>query len=156
LISPRPELMVNIQQVPPTPFASETGARHAWISITFITSPTHLNRMQFCGNNMRLAYVDPTGTSTVYAYRCDDGHHHEILRADIKRGASVVGLAIGKSGIGPVSSRSALTGDLPPSSVTQRLALNLSDACVVAERRAGKMRPTHSACFQYARVDGIQ
>jgi hypothetical protein len=77
-----------------------------------------------CGNNMRLAYVDPTGTNTVYAYRCDDGHHHEILRAD-KNDASMVGLAIGKSGIGPVSPRSALTGDLPPSSVTQREWLSI-------------------------------
>jgi hypothetical protein len=72
-----------------------------------------------CGNNMRLAYVDPTGTNTVYAYRCDDGHHREILRAD-KTAASMVGLAIVKPGVGPVPPRSALTGDLPPSSVTQR------------------------------------
>ena len=49
-----------------------------------------------CGNNMRLAYVDPTGTNTVYAYRCDDGHHHEILRAD-QSDPSVVGLAIVRS-----------------------------------------------------------
>jgi hypothetical protein len=41
-----------------------------------------------CGDNMRLAYIDPTGINTVYAYRCDNGHHHEILRAD-KRAASV-------------------------------------------------------------------
>jgi hypothetical protein len=37
--------MVNFQQVPSTPFAPETGARHAWISITFIANPTHFNRM---------------------------------------------------------------------------------------------------------------
>ena len=72
-----------------------------------------------CGNDMRLAYVDPTGTNTVYACRCDDGHYHEILRAD-KRAASVVGLAIVKSIIGPAPPRSALTSDLPSSSVTQR------------------------------------
>jgi hypothetical protein len=75
----------------------------------------HLHHQPRCGNNMTLAYVDPTGAT----YRCDDGHHHETPRAD-KRDASVVGLAIGKSGIGPVSPRSALRGDLPPSSVTQR------------------------------------
>jgi hypothetical protein len=74
---------------------------------------------EICGNNMRLAYVDPTGTNTVYAYRCDDGHHHEILRAD-KRAASVIGLANVKPGVGPVPPRSALTSDLPLSSVTQR------------------------------------
>jgi hypothetical protein len=74
---------------------------------------------EICGNNMRLAYVDPTGTNTVYAYRCDDGHHHEVLRAD-KAAASVVGLKIMKRGVAPVPPRSALTGDLPLSSVTQR------------------------------------
>jgi hypothetical protein len=72
-----------------------------------------------CGNNMRLAYVDPTGTNTVYAYRCDDGHHHEIQRAD-KTAASVVGLKIVKRGVAQVPPRSALTSDLPLSSVTQR------------------------------------
>ena len=75
----------------------------------------HLHHQPRCGNNMTLAYVDPTGAT----YRCDDGHHHEILRAD-KRDASVADLAIGKSGIGPVSPRSALTSEMPPSSVTQR------------------------------------
>jgi hypothetical protein len=29
--------MVNSQQVPPAPFAPETGARHAWVSITSLT-----------------------------------------------------------------------------------------------------------------------
>jgi hypothetical protein len=72
-----------------------------------------------CGNNMRLAYVDPTGTDTVYAYRCDNGHYHEILRAE-KRAAPVVVLAIAKPGVGPVSPRSARTSDFPLSSVTQR------------------------------------
>jgi hypothetical protein len=71
-----------------------------------------------CGNNMRLAYVDPTGTNTVYAYRCVDGHHYEILRAD-QSAPSVVGLAIVRSE-GPVPPRSALKSDLPLSSVTQR------------------------------------
>ena len=52
-------------------------------------------------------------------FRCDDGHHHEILRAD-KRAASVIGLANVKPGVGPVPPRSALTSDLPLSSVTQR------------------------------------
>jgi hypothetical protein len=74
---------------------------------------------EICGNNMRLAYVDPTGTNTVYAYRCDDGHHHEIQRAD-KTAAPVVGLKIVKRGVAPVPPRSALTSDLLPSSVTQR------------------------------------
>jgi hypothetical protein len=72
-----------------------------------------------CGNNMRLAYVDPTGTDTVFAYRCDNGHYREILRAD-KRAAPVVGLAIAKRGIGPVPPRSARASDLPLPSVTQR------------------------------------
>ena len=71
-----------------------------------------------CGNNMRLAYVDPTGTNTVYAYQCDDGHYHEILRAD-QSARSGVGLAIVGSE-GPVPPRSALKSDLPLSSVTQR------------------------------------
>jgi len=56
---------------------------------------------------MRLAYVDPTGTNTVYAYRCDDGHQHEILRAD-KNDASVAGLAIGKSVIGTSATLEAI------------------------------------------------
>jgi hypothetical protein len=68
---------------------------------------------------MKLAYIDPTGTNTVYAYRCDDGHHHEILWAD-KRAAPVVVLAIAKPGIGLVSPRSVGMSDLPLSSVTQR------------------------------------
>jgi hypothetical protein len=50
----------------------------------------------FCGNNMRLAYVDPIGTNAVCAYRCVDGHHHEIPRAD-QSAPSVVGLAIVRS-----------------------------------------------------------
>ena len=79
----------------------------------------HLHHQPRCGNNMRLAYVDPTGTNAICAYRCDDGHHHEILRAD-KRAASVADLATVKSGIGPEPPRSALRGDLPLSSVTQR------------------------------------
>jgi hypothetical protein len=57
-----------------------------------------------CGKNMRLACVDPTGTDTVYAYRCDGGHYHEILRAG-KRAASVVDLTI----VEPVA------GEVPPS-----------------------------------------
>jgi hypothetical protein len=60
-----------------------------------------------CGNDMMLAYVDPTGTNTVYACRCDDGHHHEILRAD--------------------------------QSAPSEVGLNLSGACVAAERRAGEV-----------------
>jgi hypothetical protein len=72
-----------------------------------------------CGNNMRLAYVDPTDTNTVYVYRCGDGHHHEILRAD-KRAASVVGLALVKPGVEPLPPQCALTSDLPHPSVTQR------------------------------------
>jgi hypothetical protein len=66
-----------------------------------------------------LAYVDPTGTNTVYAYRCDYGHHHEILRAD-KRAASVVDLAIVRPVAGPVPPRSVPKSDLPLPSVTQR------------------------------------
>jgi hypothetical protein len=110
-----------------------------------------------CGHDMRLAYVDPTGTNTVYAYRCDDGHRREILRAD-KRPASVVGQAIAKPGVGPASPRSALVSDLPSSSGTQRdWPHNLSGGCVMAEPHAGRMRPIHSAsCSQYARVGGIQ
>jgi hypothetical protein len=50
------------------------------------------------GNNKRLAYVDPTNTSTVFAHRCDDGHQHENLRAD--KEASAVGLAIGETSSG--------------------------------------------------------
>jgi hypothetical protein len=97
-----------------------------------------------CGHDMRLAYVDPTGTTTVYAHRCDDGHCREILRAG--RPASVVGRAIVKPGVGPASPRSALTSDLPSSPVTQRdWPHNLFGGCVVAERRAGRMRSTHSA-----------
>jgi hypothetical protein len=72
-----------------------------------------------CGNNMRLAYVDPTGADTVYAYRCDNGHYHEILRAD-KKAAPMGVLAIVKPGIGLVSPRSVGMSDLPLSSVTQR------------------------------------
>jgi hypothetical protein len=37
-------------QLPTRPtdtFAPETGARHAWISITSISSPAHLNRMWY-------------------------------------------------------------------------------------------------------------
>jgi hypothetical protein len=110
-----------------------------------------------CGHDMRLAYVDPTGTNTVYACRCDDGHCHEILGAD-KRSASVVGHAIVKPSVGPAPPRSALTSDLPSSSVIQRdWTTNLSGGCVTAEPRAGRMRPPRSASrFQYARVGGIQ
>jgi hypothetical protein len=72
-----------------------------------------------CGNNMGLVYVDPTGPNTICAYRCDDGHRHEILRAD-KSAASVADLATLKSAIGPESPRSALTSEFPPSSVAQR------------------------------------
>jgi hypothetical protein len=72
----------------------------------------------FCGNNVRLAYVDPTGTNAVCAYRCVDGHHHEILRAD-QSAPSVIGLAIVRSE-GPVPPGSALKSDLPLSSVTLR------------------------------------
>jgi hypothetical protein len=79
----------------------------------------HLHHQPRCGNNMRLVYVDPTGTNTICAYRCDDGHHHEILRAD-KRAASVADLATVKSAIGPGSPRNALTSELQPSSVAQR------------------------------------
>jgi hypothetical protein len=51
----------------------------------------------------------------------DDGHHHEILRAE-QSAPSVVGLAIVRSvrSEGPVPPRSALKSDLPLSSVTQR------------------------------------
>jgi hypothetical protein len=75
----------------------------------------HLHHQPRCGNNMTLAYVDPTGAT----YRCDDGHHHEILRAD-KRAASVADLATVKSAIGPGSPRNALTSESQPSSVAQR------------------------------------
>ena len=79
----------------------------------------HLHHQPRCGNNMRLVYVDPPGTNAICAYRCDDGHHHEILRAG-KRAASVADLATVKSAIGPASPRSALTSELPPSSLAQR------------------------------------
>ena len=79
----------------------------------------HLHHQPRRGNNMTLAHVDPTGTNAICTYRCDDDHHHEILRAD-KRDASVADLASVKSGIGPESPRSALTSEMPPSSVTQR------------------------------------
>jgi hypothetical protein len=108
-----------------------------------------------CSHDMRLAYVDPTGTNTVYAHRWDDGHCREIPRAG--RPASVVGRAIVKLGVGPASPRSALTNDLPSSPVTQRdWPQNLSGGCLVAERRVGRMRSTHSASrSRYARVGGI-
>ena len=76
--------------------------------------------------------VDPTGTNTVYAYRCDDGHHHEILG---RPSASESPRDCGSEG--PVPPRSALR--VISIRDTERLALNLSGACVAAERRAGEV-----------------
>jgi hypothetical protein len=72
-----------------------------------------------CGPNMRLAYVDPTGADTIYAYRCDAGHQHEILSAD-KQGESVVGLTFVKPVAGPAPAQIVREGSLPLLPTTQR------------------------------------
>jgi hypothetical protein len=35
-----------------------------------------------CGIEMKLISVDPATENTVYAYRCVNGHRHEIVVAD--------------------------------------------------------------------------
>ena len=67
----------------------------------------------------RNTYVDPTGADTIYAYRCDAGHQHEILSAD-NEGEAVVGLTFVKPVAGAAPAQIVRESALPLFPATQR------------------------------------